>query len=61
MKTGSVVHVDLASQIIQYDSKSIHFDIDESRKKTLLEGLDDIAITLQRQDKITQFEQNHTL
>jgi 3-isopropylmalate/(R)-2-methylmalate dehydratase small subunit len=61
MKTGSVVHVDLASQIIQYDSKSIHFGIDESRKKTLLEGLDDIAITLQHQDKITQFEQNHTL
>ena len=61
MKTDSVVHVDLASQTIQYNSKSIHFDIDESRKKTLLEGLDDIAITLQYQDKIAQFEQNYAL
>lgn len=61
MRTDSVVHVDLASQTIQYNSKSIHFEIDESRKKTLLEGLDDIAITLQRQDKIAQFEQSHAL
>lgn len=59
MITNSVITVDLASQTIQYDSKSIQFDIDESRKKTLLEGLDDIAVTLQRQDKITLYEKSH--
>ncbi|MBM3905434.1 MAG: 3-isopropylmalate dehydratase small subunit [Thaumarchaeota archaeon] len=61
MKTDSIVHVDLASQTIQYNLKSIHFDIDESRKKTLLEGLDDIAVTLQHENKITQFEKSHIL
>jgi 3-isopropylmalate/(R)-2-methylmalate dehydratase small subunit len=61
MKTDSVVQVDLASQLIQYNSKSIHFEIDESRKKTLLEGLDDIAITLQYENKITSYEKNHAL
>ena len=61
MTTSSAVSIDLASQTIQYNSKSIHFDISESRKKTLLEGLDDIAITLQHQDKITLFEKNHYL
>ena len=61
MKTQSVVSVDLSSQTIRYDSKLIHFDIDESRKNTLLEGLDDIAITLQHEDEITLFEKNHPL
>lgn len=61
MKTDSVIHVDLSSQTIRYNSKSVPFLIDESRKKTLLEGLDDIAITLQHQDKITKFEKNHAL
>ena len=61
MKTTDKVNVDLASQTIRYGSKSIHFDIDESRKKTLLEGLDDIAITLQRENKITLFEKAHAL
>lgn len=61
MKTSSVIQVDLVSQTIRYDSKSVSFSIDDSRKKTLLEGLDDIAITLQHQDKITSFEKSHVL
>jgi len=61
MKTDSVVQVDLTTKTIQYNSKSVSFEIDESRKKTLLEGLDDIAVTLQHEDKITLFEKNHTL
>ncbi|MFM8658626.1 MAG: 3-isopropylmalate dehydratase small subunit [Candidatus Nitrosotenuis sp.] len=60
MKTSSIITVDLASQTILYNSKSISFDIDESRKKTLLEGLDDIAITLQHEAKISLFEKSHT-
>jgi len=59
MKTVSTVSVDLASQTISYDSQSVKFDIDESRKKTLLEGLDDIAITLQHEATITAFEKSH--
>jgi len=47
--------VDLTSQTISYNSELIRFEIDESRKKTLLEGLDDIAITLQHEGKITSY------
>jgi len=61
MKTISVVKVDLSSQTIQYDSKSISFEIDQSRKKTLLEGLDDIAITLMHEVKISSFEKTRKI
>jgi 3-isopropylmalate/(R)-2-methylmalate dehydratase small subunit len=38
---------------------SLTFDIDESRRHYLLNGLDDIALTLQHEDKISQFEAAH--
>jgi 3-isopropylmalate/(R)-2-methylmalate dehydratase small subunit len=61
MKVDSVVEVDLAKQSIRYGSKTVNFTIDESRKKTLLEGLDDIAVTLQHEDKISQYEKSHAV
>ena len=49
--------IDLKEQkIISEDGNSINFDIDEFRKKCLLEGLDDIGLTLQKKEKITQYE-----
>jgi 3-isopropylmalate/(R)-2-methylmalate dehydratase small subunit len=45
-------------KIISEDDSPIKFDIDPFRKKCLLEGLDDIALTLQKKDKISQFEEN---
>ena len=51
--------VDLEKQkIISEDSGSIDFDIDEFRKKCLLEGLDDIGLTLQKKDKISKYEES---
>lgn len=61
MQTKSTIEVDLEHQTIKYDTKIIPFTIDNSRKKTLLEGLDDIAVTLQHQDKITSYEKSHAL
>lgn len=61
MQAKSAIEVDLESQTIRYDSKTIPFTIDEGRKKTLLEGLDDIAVTLQYEDKITSYEKSHAL
>jgi 3-isopropylmalate/(R)-2-methylmalate dehydratase small subunit len=61
MQTQSIIEVDLECQTIKYDSKTISFTIDESRKNTLLKGLDDIAVTLQHQDKITMYEKSHAL
>ena len=44
-------------KIISEDESSIKFEIDLFRKKCLLEGLDDIALTLQKKEKISQFEE----
>jgi len=58
---NSEIEVNLETQTIKYDNKTVQFLIDAARKKTLLEGLDDIAITLLYQDKISSFEQNHKI
>jgi 3-isopropylmalate/(R)-2-methylmalate dehydratase small subunit len=39
----------------------MHFEIDECRKKTLLEGLDDIALTLQLEQQITKYERKNSI
>ena len=51
--------VDLENQTITFDKKIITFEIDDFRKKILLEGLDDIALTLQNEDKIYEYEKHH--
>ena len=42
--------------IILEDGNTIEFQIDPFRKKCLLEGLDDIGLTLQKKEKIDQYE-----
>ena len=42
--------------IILDDGNTIEFQIDPFRKKCLLEGLDDIGLTLQKKEKIDQYE-----
>ena len=49
--------VDLASQTItDSDGLSIPFEVESFRKECLLNGLDDIGLTLQHKDKISAFE-----
>ncbi len=56
--SNAVVSVDLDKQTITGpDGGCIHFEVDPFRKNCLLNGLDDIGLTLQREDKITQFEE----
>jgi len=50
------IEVDLEKQIIKTSSEEISFEIDSYKKKILLDGLDDIAQTLQFEDKISEFE-----
>ena len=51
--------IDLAAQTISVEEgDSIKFDIDPFRKKCLLEGLDDIGITLKKKEKIDTYESN---
>jgi 3-isopropylmalate dehydratase small subunit len=50
--------VDLAAQLVFSPSgKSFKFDIDPGRKVKLLEGLDDIGVTMQREGAIAAFEE----
>jgi 3-isopropylmalate/(R)-2-methylmalate dehydratase small subunit len=51
--------VDLADQCVQTPSgEKIRFEVDEFRKHCLLNGLDDIALTLKSADQIRSYEQN---
>jgi 3-isopropylmalate/(R)-2-methylmalate dehydratase small subunit len=57
---GLSLSVDLPSQtLVPSLGEPIHFDVDPSRKQRLLEGLDDIGLTLQRADRIRAFEVRH--
>jgi len=54
---GYRLQVDLTTQTItKPGGETISFDIEDSRKKVLLNGLDDISLTLQSQDDIQAFE-----
>ncbi len=54
---NATVTIDLERQeITGPDGGTIHFDIDPFRKHCLLEGLDDIGLTLQKRDKIAAYE-----
>jgi 3-isopropylmalate/(R)-2-methylmalate dehydratase small subunit len=54
---NAVLHVDLPNQEIRGpDGGKIHFDIDPFRKRCLMEGLDDIGLTLEKGDAIEAFE-----
>ena len=50
------ISVNLAYQKIIYGNNEISFEIDPFKKKCLLEGLDDIALSLEKSDKIKSFE-----
>jgi 3-isopropylmalate/(R)-2-methylmalate dehydratase small subunit len=50
------VTVDLASQTVTAGDQTFHFDVDPDIKDRLLNGLDEIALTLQHEDEITSYE-----
>jgi 3-isopropylmalate/(R)-2-methylmalate dehydratase small subunit len=55
---GAQITVDLASQTITAGEISASFDLDPYVKWRLMEGLDDIGITMQQLDQISEFESN---
>ncbi len=57
----SPIEVNLDKQLIITSSEEISFEIDSHKKKILLEGLDDIAQTLQFENKISEFEHKSTI
>ena len=52
------ISIDLNEQKIVYGNNEIKFDIDPFKKKCLLEGLDDIALSLEKSKQMDTFEKN---
>ena len=50
------ISVDLDSRTVSYASTSIAFEIDDYTRWRLMEGLDDIGLTLKHTDSIDEFE-----
>jgi 3-isopropylmalate/(R)-2-methylmalate dehydratase small subunit len=48
--------VDLEALEVRFDGRAVPFELDEERRRRLLEGLDDIALTLQREGAIAAYE-----
>lgn len=57
---GYQLTVDLESKTLSDEfGLSISFDLDEHRRQFLLQGLDDIGLTLQHADEISAYEERH--
>lgn len=57
---GYELTIDLAAQtVIRPDGKRYSFEVDDFRKHCLLNGLDDIGLTLEDAEAIRQFETGH--
>ena len=57
-KRKEEIEINLEKQEIKYGNKVLKFEIDAFKKKCLLEGLDDIALSLNKSDKIENFEKD---
>ncbi|MCV5919463.1 3-isopropylmalate dehydratase small subunit, partial [Escherichia coli] len=55
---GAQIEVDLEALKVRANGKEYDFEIDEFRRHCLLNGLDNIGLTLQHEDKIAEYETN---
>ena len=57
-KRKEIIEINLTKQEITFGNKIINFEIDPFKKKCLLNGLDDISLTLKSSEKISSYEKN---
>ena len=55
-KRKEEIDIDLGKQEIKYGNKITKFEIDAFKKKCLMEGLDDIALSMEKLSQINDFE-----
>jgi 3-isopropylmalate/(R)-2-methylmalate dehydratase small subunit len=55
MQAGEA-EVDLEAREVRFDGRAVPFELDDETRRRLLEGLDDIALTLQQTDAIGAYE-----
>jgi 3-isopropylmalate/(R)-2-methylmalate dehydratase small subunit len=53
------ISIDLINQTVETNDESYSFEVDPERKRRLINGLDDIGLTLQHEDQIRAFEKKH--
>ena len=53
------IEVDVHNQFIYLEENQIPFELDDFKKKFLLDGIDEVGFTLQHQNKIEDFEKNY--
>lgn len=51
--------VDLEKQEVRAQNKIYKFEVDPFRKNCLIEGLDDIGLTMKKEKEISEFEENY--
>ncbi|MFM8694704.1 MAG: 3-isopropylmalate dehydratase small subunit [Actinomycetota bacterium] len=51
------IKVDLESRLVSYKNQAISFDLDDYTRWRLMEGLDDIGLTLRKIDEVENFEE----
>ena len=57
-KRKEMVEINLTKQEIKFENKTINFEIDPYKKECLLNGLDDISLSLEKSEKISFYEEN---
>ena len=55
-KRKDKIEIDLTSQEIKFGNNKIKFDIEPFKKKCLLNGLDDISLSLEKSKEISSYE-----
>ena len=58
-KYKNILKVNLINQVITLGTSDIKFNIENHRKESLLNGWDDIDLTLKHKEKITSYEENN--
>ena len=58
-KYKNILKVNLINQVITLGTSDIKFDIENHRKESLLNGWDDIDLTLKHKEKISSYEENN--
>ena len=53
------ININLEEQTVKTDQDSFEFEVDSERKRRLVNGLDDIGLTLQNENQIRLFEMEH--
>tara|TARA_B100001093_G_scaffold414526_1_gene404655 strand:- start:36 stop:644 length:609 start_codon:yes stop_codon:yes gene_type:complete len=57
-KRREEIEIDLENQEIKYGNKSLKFELDPAKKKRLLEGLDQIGLSLKKTAHIDKYEES---